>query len=454
MNLPIAFQQRMQNQLNDFNGFENVILSQNPPVSIRYNKNKNKKHLKIERPVLWCEDAYYLTERPLFTLDPLFHAGTFYVQEASSMFLREVLIQFIETESLTVLDLCAAPGGKTTLMLDYFNNNSLIVANEVIKSRYKILRENIIKWGNTNMITTSADAKDLGALNGFFDLVVVDAPCSGEGLFRKDAGAMNHWSEDNVKLCAARQKRILKDIIPSIKNNGFLIYSTCTYNSLENDENIKWLSNEMGFEVLQIDTSRFNGIQKTPYGCQFYPHLIKGEGFFISILQKKDSSITKNISSKKKTKRKNAENELSILNKKEKEKIQDFILNNELTYFYDNDKINAINSHFKERVTILKNKIKWIEIGLSLGEIKKNALVPNHEWAMSLDVNQDLPFVELDEKQALLYLKRENIYLEQASKGWNLVRYKGQNLGWVKHLGNRTNNYYPKEWRIRMNIPT
>jgi 16S rRNA C967 or C1407 C5-methylase (RsmB/RsmF family) len=266
-----------------FQAMENEV-----PVSIRVNQSKNY-HPENLQNVAWCNTGFYLPERPVFTLDPLFHAGAYYVQEASSMFLEQALKQSVDLElPLKVLDLCAAPGGKSTHLASLLSRDSLLVSNEVIRTRAKILAENITKWGNPNVVATNNDPADFQRLPGFFDVVVVDAPCSGEGLFRKDPNAMYEWSEDNVALCASRQRRIVADVWDALKPGGHLVYSTCTYNRMENEDNLEWMENEMGAIPLSLEITSFPEITKDNNlaGYHFYPHKTHGEGFFIAVLKK------------------------------------------------------------------------------------------------------------------------------------------------------------------------
>ncbi|HEX8060200.1 MAG TPA: RsmB/NOP family class I SAM-dependent RNA methyltransferase, partial [Cyclobacteriaceae bacterium] len=279
--IPEAFERRMTLR-GDFIEFKKA-LSEEPVSSIRINRLK-KPNLAGEH-VSWCSTGIYLPERPVFTLDPNFHAGAYYVQEASSMFLEQAVKSSVDlSKPLRVLDLCAAPGGKSTHLLQLISNESLLVSNEVIRSRAMILSENIQKWGKSNVIVTNNDPKDFTELNGYFDLIVVDAPCSGEGLFRKDEDAMQEWSDENVNLCSLRQRRILADVWPALKENGVLIYCTCTYNEAENENNLKWLSEQKDIEL--IDLPHFPGVEKTT-GYRFMPHKVKGEGFFIAAVRKK-----------------------------------------------------------------------------------------------------------------------------------------------------------------------
>ena len=253
------------------------------PISIRMNPNKVAQQ-ELKPSIPWTQYGYYLTDRPSFTLDPTFHAGKYYVQEASSMFLEQAFIQAANgTTHLNVLDLCAAPGGKSTHLLSLMDQNSLLVSNEVIQSRSAILSENLQKWGHSNVVVTNNDPKDFQRLPGFFDVIVVDAPCSGEGLFRKDPGAMKEWSEDSVALCSKRQRRILSDVWPALKTGGILIYSTCTYNSEENEENLRWLQQEYEVESIPLKMKAEWGIitvkDNSIYWLSIFSSSRAGRGF-------------------------------------------------------------------------------------------------------------------------------------------------------------------------------
>ncbi len=284
ISLPKAFIKRTREILGEEYGLFENALNEKPPVSIRVN-NKVQYIPSAER-VPWCEDGFYLEERPIFTADPFFHCGVYYVQEASSMFLYQVAGQLFPYAE-RVLDLCAAPGGKSTLLLQALPKDALLISNEIVYRRYKILVENTIKWGNPNVIVTNNKPEDFKVLSGYFDVVVVDAPCSGEGMFRKNPDAVNEWSEQNVYLCARRQKEILVDAWNTLKTDGILVYSTCTYNREENEKNVRWVCNELNGELLEVDLKGNNQITQTGYGYRFYPHKTRGEGFFIAVLKKK-----------------------------------------------------------------------------------------------------------------------------------------------------------------------
>ena len=290
MNLPSDFSQRTHELLgdNDYRQLEDALQDE-APVSIRVNSAKCDREVKGER-VPWSANGIYLAERPTFTFDPLFHAGCYYVQEASSMFVEQVLKTYVSSP-VVMLDLCAAPGGKSTAARAVLPDGSLLVANEVMRNRVQILAENLIKWGNTEVVVTNNDPSDFAALPGMFDVVLTDVPCSGEGMFRKDAVAVEEWSADNVQICRQRQRRILADVWTALKPGGLLIYSTCTYNREEDEDNVAWIARELGAEVLEVPvrpewniTGNLTEADFPVY--RFLPHKTKGEGFFLAVLRK------------------------------------------------------------------------------------------------------------------------------------------------------------------------
>jgi 16S rRNA C967 or C1407 C5-methylase (RsmB/RsmF family) len=276
--------------------FEEAQQSSPSPTTIRVNPYKPHPINKgVQVP--WCAEGFYLEQRPSFTFDPLFHAGCYYVQEASSMFITHIM-QYIRSEmddTIKVLDLCAAPGGKSTLLSSALNPGDLLVANEIIKTRVPILTDNLTKWGPSNVIATNNDPKDFGRLKNFFDVVLVDAPCSGSGMFRKDPDAMNEWSEGAVQMCHQRQERILADVYPAIANDGYLIYSTCSYSVAENEAVLDWLCSEFDLESVRLPIHMEWGIveseseQHKAYGYRFYPDKVQGEGLFAACLRKAGS---------------------------------------------------------------------------------------------------------------------------------------------------------------------
>lgn len=442
--LPIAFQNQMQQILQDeYLTFVDALQTVSP-TSIRLNPRK-KTNVLHDDAVKWCDDAFYLNTRPIFTLDPLFHAGAYYVQEASSMFIAEAIRQTVDlSKSLKVLDLCAAPGGKTTLLASLLNEDSVLVANEVIKSRVGILKENLEKWGYSNYIVSNHDTEDLANLEGFFDVVLIDAPCSGEGLFRKDPKAISEWSEANVQLCSARQKRILQAAAHLVAPSGILLYSTCTYNEQENQNNARWLTQLLDFEQISLNIPAEWQITERGGGYQFFPHKTKGEGFFLSVFRREkghNEIFTGKIRLNRVRKR-----HMEIIRKwiKEPDKHEFFLKADET--------IVALPEGLQNEYAMILKSIEKRSSGIEIGTFKGEDFIPSHALALSTMISDDIPAIELSKEDALRFLKKENLTIENAPNGWLLARFEGLNLGWMKVIGNRTNNYLPKDWRIRMEI--
>jgi 16S rRNA C967 or C1407 C5-methylase (RsmB/RsmF family)/NOL1/NOP2/fmu family ribosome biogenesis protein len=447
------FPQNFLNLLAGSPGFdaENFIKAHeisDSPTSIRLNPFK-KSPIKTNNRVPWCPEGYYLDSRPSFTFDPLFHAGCYYVQEASSMFIDHIL-HYInkDTDGIKVLDLCAAPGGKSTLINSALKNNDLLVANEIIKTRVPVLMDNLTRWGTGNSIVTNNDPKDFARLKGFFDIILVDAPCSGSGMFRKDPAAMGEWSEANVNLCHQRQERILADIYPALKDDGYLIYSTCSYSVEENENILDWLCTEFELESIRIPVESDWGIvesqsaQKQAWGYRFYPDKVKGEGLFAACLQKKESSGDV-LPAKDKEHQKANFKEIDLIKPYIKDAADYF-------FFKVNEDWLAISRDHKESLAILQRYLYIKKSGIRVGKLMGKDLIPDHELALSLIVNKEQFLqTELKKEQAIQYLQRENITeLDTPDKGWSLMTFEGHALGWAKLLPNRINNYYPKEIRI------
>ena len=443
---PPAFENRMKSSLgHEWPDFVQAH-EQTLPVSIRINPYKGKSLAGKKIP--WTEFGYYLPERPSFTLDPSLHAGAYYVQEASSMFLEQALKQSTELDKpLRVLDLCAAPGGKSTHLLSLINRNSLLVSNEVIRSRAQILAENIQKWGCANVIVTNSDPEAFQKLNGFFDVIVVDAPCSGEGLFRKDPDASKEWSEDHVVLCSTRQRRIINDVWPALRENGLLIYSTCTFNHAENEDTLHWLAENQSVEFIDLDILPEWKIKKVKsgkvLGYRFYPHQVEGEGFFISVMRKLDSEQEIRIRPGR---------NFSLASRTISDQLQTWTLDPEYfkTIRQDNLLIH-IPSAWYDEMAYISNQLHVVSKGTAVSEVKHDKLIPEHAMALSRHLNREhFNVINLDITQALSYLRKESIQVGEGQKGFALVTYDRHALGWVNLLGNRVNNLYPSSWRIRM----
>lgn len=440
MNLPEQFRERTRVILGEeYDSFEQALMSDSP-VSIRVNGAKCQQNPSLER-VPWSSVGYYLSSRPLFTMDPLFHGGVYYVQEASSMFLEQAFRQHLHVDQPCVLDLCAAPGGKSTHLASLMDGNGLLVSNEVIRARVKILAENMTKWGAPNVVVMNNDPSDFTSLRGFFDMIVVDAPCSGEGMFRKDAESIDEWSVDNVKLCCERQRRIVADIFPCLKEGGLLVYSTCTYNREEDEDNVQWIVDEMGAEVLPLELPDDWNISSNGLGYHFFPHRTKGEGFFLAVLQKKgdDGSF------RMKPARGNASTKIPTVLNDWIESPSDFVIRSVGDAFY------AVPKSLTMPIAALESELHVLQAGVLLGRLKGKDVLPDTALALSDILRADaFEVADLSWKDAISFLKRENILLPNSAKGWVLVCFEGHPLGFVKNLGSRANNTYPQEWHIRM----
>lgn len=445
--LPPALLQSLEN-IHGFDkaAFESVHQSDEQITSIRINPEKfsiANCRLPIENKVEWSSHGYYLSERPSFTLDPLFHAGAYYVQEASSMFLEEAIKQSTNiSQPLKILDLCAAPGGKSTLIQSIISKESLLVSNEVIKTRVNILSENITKWGASNVIVTNNDPKDFQRLPNYFDVIVVDAPCSGSGLFRKDNNAIGEWSVQNVNLCSQRQQRILADVLPALKENGILIYSTCSYSKEEDEDICEWIKTTYQLSPVTYQLKPEWGIIETAsHGYRFYPDKVKGEGFFIAAFRKKTLNNEPQTIKYQNRSEKVTAKEVNVMRPYLKD-IED------LSFIKLNDEILAIPSHLANDLSLIQSALYIKKAGTKIGAIIRDELIPDHELAMSTIISDKIFCMEIDEQTALQYLRRAAIVLNSEQKGWTLIKFRGVPLGWVKLLPGRVNNYYPKEWRI------
>ncbi len=394
--------------------------------------------------VPWCPDGYYLKRRPLFTLDPLMHAGCYYVQEASSMFLDEVLAQFVRPDSI-VLDMCGAPGGKATLISQFLNEEGLLITNEVVRQRVFILSENIQKWGNGNAVVTHNQARDFGdKAENLFDCVLVYAPCSGEGLFRKDEGAVDEWSLRNVQMCAERQRDILRYVWPALKPGGILIYSTCTYNPSEDEDNALFIRDTLGADVLKVDIDpAWNITLSARAGYHFYPHKTRGEGFYLCVFRKREAPFTPFRAKAEKTRGSKTVDELGEL--------QSWLQHPERWSIRQSDRFTeAYPTRHKELIDWLSTHFTCVSTGFGIGELRGKHVAPQHSLSMLKDFRKEaFPQVELSLEMALAFLRSEALILPNQPSGYLLMTYQGVPLGFVKNIGNHSNNLYPNEWRIR-----
>lgn len=450
-NLPEAFLKSLEGVPGfDRKRFEQVHAGKEQVTAIRENPAKSGANIIHEQAarVPWSTYGIYLAERPFFTFDPLLHGGVYYVQEASSMFLEQALRQTVNLDQpIKILDLCAAPGGKSTLIQSLISPESLLVSNDVIRSRANILEENLTKWGAANVVVTNNDPRDFTRLENFFDVIVIDAPCSGSGLFRRDPEAILEWSEQNVELCCQRQQRIIADVIPCLKPGGILIYSTCSYSEQEDEDIADWIIDTFGLMNMPLLLDSDWGIVPTVsgkylgQGYRFYPDKLKGEGFFLTCFRKREGNDTQMKTPRKSPLQKLTKDETSI--------VLPWIDNGiPLTLWKTGEVIIAIPASLSDALLILADNLYIRKAGVALGKIAGKDLVPEHSLALSNIINPKIVGISLNLQDALQYLRKEEVKTDGSVRGWALVLYEGVRLGWIKVLANRSNNYYPKEWRI------
>lgn len=432
-------------------------LSGEPSVSVRINPAKAGSPSEIfgnlvSGPVEWNRHAAFLSERPAFTLDPLIHAGAYYVQDSSAMFpgkaFRDVLDKVLESGIISpkVLDLCAAPGGKTTdisaSLRESCKGGYLLISNEIMKQRAAVLADNAAVWGDPSVVVTSVDPKAFGTLPGFFDIIVADVPCSGEGMFRKDDEAVSQWSEENVALCQARQRRIVADVWPSLAEGGFLVYSTCTFNNLENDDNVKWICSEFGAEIIGIDGC---GLLRTECGVSLVPGFVRGEGQYCAVLRKTSPSAGTAACSGRQQDRwqKLPEAHASIIRP---------LLDEEMAMIVKDGRIVAVPEYVRCVLSMLE-PLRPLVRGLAVGMFKGKDFIPDADLALSLSLRRGaFNEFEVNRETALSFLHRDPVRLPDAERGMLLLVYRGLPIGFVKNLGNRCNSLHPLHRRIRMDI--
>lgn len=424
-------------------------LEEPSPVSIRLNPSKWDRPPLNSEAVPWCGNGFYLLYRPTYTLDPLFHSGCYYPQEASGMFLEQAFLQSAgPADNLRVLDLCASPGGKSTHLSALIGPSGLLVSNEVIRARALVLSETLTKWGSGNVMVTQNDPSVIGRMKGFFDIILVDAPCSGEGMFRSRA-VVEEWSVDNTIHCSVRQKRILDDIWPALKGDGILIYSTCTFNPGENEKNIRWLLDHNKAECLRMDVRSYQGITEIDYqgiyGYGFYPDKLKGEGLFMAVVRKTSTEHGPHYRSQVISDFKPSKTDISIASE-----WTDFPPDRILRR---GEEILAGPSLPEDYFYLFRN-LKVVKSGTRIAVRKKNDYIPSFELAFSSTLKKDaFPQKEVDLAGAISYLRRDTLNFKLDTEYWNILTYKDVNLGFVNNLGKRMNNYFPVEWRIRLDIP-
>lgn len=407
--LPSTFIDRMTTILGDEETTRlKTALDEKPSVSIRINRRKAGDSLAFIQkfsnyhpyPVPWCESGFYLDGRPDFVHDPLLHAGTYYVQEAASMVYESIVGEILKglnieasvtDRPLIIADMCAAPGGKSTAMLNALTGKYILVANEFDRKRAFILKENIDKWGDPDVVITNSPTSKFGLLQQLFDIIAVDAPCSGEGMMRREPIARTQWNPGLIEQCAFLQREILDSAVKALKPGGYLIYSTCTFNNIENEENVKWLQEEFGLEII-----------RDPH--HYMPHRERCEGLFVVVLRKPEDIV-------------NARYAISDI---------------------------------EDMVSLLKKKgISIISAGTEQYIKKGNIEIPSSRRVLAYNYNNEFPSVDISLGDSLAYLRRNSITLPEGTpKGYVALRYEGYPLGLVKNIGNRANNLYPAEWRL------
>lgn len=441
-------------------------LAQEAPTSIRLNPFKTtlcEHHdgqsagLPQASPVPWCGQGVYLADRPNFTFDPLFHAGLYYVQEASSMFIDHILRQLIH-DPVLMLDLCAAPGGKTTAARAALPTGSLILANEPVRLRASILSENVQKFGHPDVVVTHNFPKDYRQSGLQFDVVLADVPCSGEGMFRKDEGAVGEWSMQNVEKCWQLQRSIIADIWPCLAEGGLLIYSTCTFNAHENEENVDWIARTLGADFVEIETPPEWGITGSLIDdhpvCRFIPGKTKGEGFFVAVLRKHGDHVP--ALSQLDTRAGKADRK----QRRGKSKAQETLatgnacrawVDSDVAIARDQGQVVGVPVRWQHIYERARTTLRVLHAGVTLGTDKGRDIIPNTSLALSTVLAPDaFPRIEADYATAISYLRKEAIVLPpDTPRGFVLITYRHQPLGLVKNIGNRANNLYPQAWKIK-----
>ena len=445
---PSEFESRMAGLLgSEWTAFRQS-LSESPPTSIRINPAKPC-GIDANAPVPWTEYGTYLPSRPVFTLDPRFHAGAYYVQEASSMFLERLIRTHVDVEKpLNVLDLCAAPGGKSTHLLNLISPASLLVANETIRSRVPQLSENLERWGHCNVVVCNNDPEDFSRLAGFFDVILIDAPCSGEGMFRKNPEASTQWSPRAVERCAARQRRILSGVWPALKEGGIMIYSTCTYNREENEENLTWFAALHDAEFLSVPIPDEWGIvpasDDNVVGYRFFPHKVRGEGLFLSALRKTEEAVAGRGGKTKSM--------LANPPAEDVKRLKPWIRNaDDLHFFIYDNTLHFLPAQKNADVSWIVQSLTIMSAGTAAATVKHGKVVPRHSLALSLWLDMDQAgTLPVDEAGAIAYLRKEPLRATSKRSGYAVVTFNDLPLGWVNILGNRINNLFPPNRRIRM----
>ena len=441
MELHEAFIEQLRGLLPDeWEALVRAITTSEPSVAVRVNEARRVRVQDGLRCVPWCQQGFYLCDRPAFTFDTDWHAGHYYVQDASSMFIAHVIRHFIQGP-VRYLDLCAAPGGKTTAAIQALPPRSLVVANEIVPPRARILADNVIRWGDSRCVVTSNAPAQIGKLTRFFDVIAADVPCSGEGMMRKDDEAVSQWTPTLVEQCAQRQREILTDVWSALRPGGLLIYSTCTYNRQENEEIADFIFSELGATSLEVPVDALWNIHPAigsdAHAYRFMPHRVDGEGLFMAVFRKDGDAPRELPRIKEKTSKKADEMGKKWLASPDEFSIEQ---QGELSI--------AVPLDIRCEVAALRASLNVLHAGVELATVMGRKVVPHHALAMSVERSAEaFPVCEVDYPTALRYLRGESICVD-GPRGHVLIAHRGAVLGFANNLGNRANNLYPKSQRI------
>lgn len=456
MRLPEQFILRMQRELGPTEADALcAALETEPSTSVRLNPAKMEEQKWGGKRIAWSDYGYLLGERPAFTLDPDFHAGAYYVQEASSQFAGYIVSAAVggaeACRGLRVLDMCAAPGGKSTHYATLVGESGLVVANEINRSRAAVLADNARKWGLGNMVVTCNDSAHVADFEEWFDVVAVDAPCSGEGMFRKSDEACEQWSEANVAMCAERQWEIVQNAFRALKSGGVLMYSTCTFNRSEDEDVVRRACEEFGEELEAVDDIAVGedwGVVTGREGAfqtfRFFPHRLTGEGMFMAVARKAGLATSRRRIPKARRKA------MEAVDKRSVQELSRWVKDSsQMRFFAAGETLYGCRAEHYDEVEALAGSLAVIYSGVAMGQIFKGKLKPDGALALYAGVNHDaVACCEVDEESALKFLRKQDMDAAQFSEGVNMVLYGGRPLGFVKRVGARINNMYPNSLRI------
>ena len=480
MNLPIEFEKKMKaflgNEWDDFlysydnNRFQalrfNTLKVQSPEERMRILKVLG---ISSDKRVSWANEAYYFDENVRPGKHPYHEMGLYYIQEPSAMSAAALLAP---KPGMRVLDLCAAPGGKSTQLATYLGESGLLVSNEINTQRSRILSQNIERMGIKNAIVTNEDSFVLAShFPGFFNAIQVDAPCSGEGMFRKLPEAIEQWSMENVAICAARQKEILDNAAVMLKPGGVIVYSTCTFSKEENEDVIEYfLERHPDFTLEEME--------------RFWPHKVDGEGHFVAKLVRRgsvnefdagydvcedscnkveDTGLKVDRKTKKNKNSKNRKNETKpALTKENMKLLSEFLdetISEDVAAWIKNSRLVMFGEQLY-RLPDMEVDIKGLKVqraGLHIGEFKKQRFEPSHSLALALKLNDAKNLVKLtcDNPQTIGFFNGQSVVLSdeqtaECKKGWALVCVDGYTAGWGKVNGTQVKNHYPKGLRNKI----